>query len=47
MANGIHTEYTFEQAIETALIETGGYIKLMGDDQMATIVKKEKLLLPW
>lgn len=27
MAKGIHTEDTFEEAIETALIENGGYIK--------------------
>lgn len=27
MANGIHTESTFETAIETSLIENGGYVK--------------------
>lgn len=27
MANGIHTELTFESAIETSLLEFGGYIK--------------------
>jgi len=27
MAKGIHTELTFEQAIESNLLEHGGYVK--------------------
>ncbi len=32
MAQGIHTEQTFEEAIELALIQTGGYIKGYSED---------------
>jgi len=32
MAHGIHTEQTFEEAIELSLIENGGYIKGHSDD---------------
>jgi type I restriction enzyme R subunit len=32
MAKGIHTELTFESAIEISLLETGGYIKGLSDD---------------
>ena len=32
MAKGIHTEQTFEAAIETALLEKGGYVQGKSDD---------------
>ena len=32
MAKGIHTELTFESAIEISLLETGGYIKGLSED---------------
>jgi type I restriction enzyme R subunit len=32
MANGIHTELTFETAIETSLLEDGGYVKGYSQD---------------
>ena len=32
MAKGIHTELTFESAIEISLLETGGYTKGLSED---------------